>query len=77
MSIILSPATWLGGGRSTRCLGRAAEVVRISGKDVVRIYGTDTDRKHDFCLQGAGSEQREFGVLAHDSARPLNFFRNR
>ncbi len=40
MSIILSPASRSAGGRSTRDLGRVAEVVRISGKDVVRIYGT-------------------------------------
>jgi hypothetical protein len=32
MSIILSPATRLGGRCSTRALGRVAEVVRISGK---------------------------------------------
>lgn len=24
-----------------------------------------SDKKHDFCLQGAGSPQREFGVVAH------------
>ena len=31
------------------------------------LVGIDwSDRKHDFCLQGAGSEQRESGVLAHD-----------
>ena len=42
MSIILSPATRISGGRSTRGLGRDAEVVRISGKDVVRIFGTDS-----------------------------------
>jgi hypothetical protein len=42
ISIILSSASGLTGGRSTRGLGRAAEVVRISGKDVVRIYGTRT-----------------------------------
>jgi hypothetical protein len=41
MSIILSPATRFRGGRSTRSLGRAAEVVRFSGKDQVRISGTD------------------------------------
>jgi transposase len=30
------------------------------------LVGIDwSDRKHDFCLQGAGSQQREFGVLAH------------
>jgi hypothetical protein len=41
MSIILSPATRFRGGRSTRSLGRAAEVVRILGKGQVRISGTD------------------------------------
>jgi hypothetical protein len=41
MSIILSPATRIGGGRSTRSLGRRAEVVKISGKDQVGISGTD------------------------------------
>jgi transposase len=30
------------------------------------LVGIDwSDRKHDFCLQAAGSPQREFGVLAH------------
>jgi transposase len=30
------------------------------------LVGIDwSDRKHDFCLQGAGSPQREFGVVAH------------
>jgi len=42
MSIILSPASRSAGRCSTRGLGRGAEVVRISGKDVVRIYGTRT-----------------------------------
>jgi N-hydroxyarylamine O-acetyltransferase len=41
MSIILSPATGLRGGRSTPRPDRRAEVVRISGKDQVRICGTD------------------------------------
>jgi hypothetical protein len=41
MSIILSPATRFRGGRSTRSLGRAAEVVRVSGKAQVRTSGTD------------------------------------
>jgi transposase len=30
------------------------------------LVGIDwSDRKHDFCLQAAGSQHREFGVLAH------------
>ena len=30
------------------------------------LVGVDwSDRKHDFCLQAAGSPQREFGVLVH------------
>ena len=30
------------------------------------LVGIDwSDRKHDFCLQAAGSSQREFGVLEH------------
>jgi hypothetical protein len=41
MSIIFSPATRFRGGRSTRSLGRAAEVVRVSGKAQVRTSGTD------------------------------------
>jgi|SRR6267378_1785410 len=41
-ALLGSTAMVLAGGCSTRGLGRAAEVVRISGKDVVRIYGTDS-----------------------------------
>ena len=30
------------------------------------LVGVDwSDKKHDFCLQGAGSQQRELGVVAH------------
>ena len=30
------------------------------------LVGIDwSDKKHDFCLQGAGSQQRELGVVAH------------
>jgi len=30
------------------------------------LVGIDwSDKKHDFCLQGAGSQQHEFGVVAH------------
>lgn len=34
------------------------------------LVGIDwSDRKHDFCLQAAGSAQREFGVLVHSPRR--------
>jgi hypothetical protein len=52
MSIILSPATRFRGGRSTRGLGRVAEVVRISGKDQVRISGTDSIHRNACYLGG-------------------------
>jgi len=48
ISIILSPASRITGGRSTQGPGRVAEVVRISGKDVVRVFGTDNrDARRD------------------------------
>ena len=40
---------------------------RSTEQPFTALVGIDwSDRKHDFCLQGAGAQQREFGVLAHD-----------
>jgi two-component system sensor kinase FixL len=77
MSIIFSPATGLRGGRSTRSLGRAAEVVRISGRDQVRISGTDivllpirgpqADHRDD---EGQHQEEDESAVELGEPVRP-------
>lgn len=57
------PASRIAGGRATRSLGRAAEVVRISGKDQVRICGTRTsDRVSRKPARGA-----KFGDVAIDA----------
>ena len=39
---------------------------RAAEQPFTALVGIDwSDRKHDFCLQGVGSQQREFGVVAH------------
>jgi hypothetical protein len=41
-------------------------VKRAAEQPFTALIGIDwSDKKHDFCLQGVGSQQCEFGVVAH------------
>ena len=42
----------------------------LNETDYVAFIGIDwANAKHDVCIQGAGSEQREFAVIAHQVER--------